>query len=107
PIVGVGTMCKRQHTEEALAVLRPLHSLGLRLHGFGFKIDGLRAGASALLASADSMAWSKAAASRPVKLLGCTHKHCGNCVRWALAWRQDVLKASEDGRRRYQPHLFV
>jgi len=22
---------------------------------------------------------------------GCTHKHCGNCLRYALAWRERVV----------------
>lgn len=41
PLVGVGSVCRRQRTAEVLAVLSPLKALGLRLHGFGVKVTGL------------------------------------------------------------------
>lgn len=37
PVVGVGTVCRRQHTLRASLLLDELASLGLRLHAFGFK----------------------------------------------------------------------
>lgn len=97
PLVGVGSVCRRQKEEEGLEVIRPLAALGLRLHGFGFKITGLRNGGSQLLRSADSMAWSYAA-RRQKPLPGCYgHKNCANCLRFALLWRQKVLRAIEEG----------
>jgi len=74
--------------------LRVLASQGLRLHGFGFKQQGL-ANAANILASADSMAWSYAARRKP-PMPGCTtHKNCANCMRYALDWRERVLAIVE------------
>ncbi len=91
PIVGVGSICRRQETTEAVFILKSLAALGLRLHGFGFKILGLRRVAS-LLASSDSMAWSFAA-RRSAPLPGCTHRNCANCFRYALMWRERLMSS--------------
>jgi hypothetical protein len=88
PLVGLGSVCRRQATGEITALVTALAGRGLRLHGFGVKTGGLdRYGH--LLASADSMAWSFAARRRP-PLPGCTHANCANCLRYALAWRADL-----------------
>ena len=89
PIVGVGSVCRRQSTSALLAVLEPFSELGLRLHGFGVKLTGLALAAS-LLASSDSMAWSFTA-RRSDPLPGCEHRSCANCLRYALLWRERVL----------------
>src|SRR5690606_9297298 len=89
PVVGLGSVCRRQGTAEAERIIATLASMGLRLHGFGFKLQGLvRVGR--LLASADSMAWSYDARRRP-PLPGCRHKNCANCLRYAMLWRERVL----------------
>jgi hypothetical protein len=106
PLVGVGSVCRRQGTDALLAVLRPLAALGLKLHGFGVKIDGLRNGGAALLESADSLAWSRAARYDP-PLPGCRHKTCANCLPYALRWREKVLRAVTSGRQRHRPVLFA
>lgn len=91
PLVGVGTVCRRQHTGEAVALLRRLRGLGLRLHGFGLKLQGLVKAGDAL-ASADSMAWSFDARRLERPWCGATaHKNCANCLRYALHWRARVL----------------
>jgi hypothetical protein len=41
PVVGVGSVCRRQHTEEIAVLMSRLHSLGLRVHGFGLKTDAV------------------------------------------------------------------
>lgn len=94
PLVGVGTVCRRQSTLSAALLLGVLQQLyGLRLHGFGLKLTGLRAAAQHL-ASADSMAWSLSARkNRP--LPGHTHRSCANCMEYALDWRRDALDAME------------
>lgn len=87
PIVGIGTVCRRQDTakaEEIVLSLQPLHC-----HGFGVKITGLSNYGWAL-ASADSMAWSFNARKNP-PLPGCKHKNCNSCLRWALAWRERLM----------------
>ncbi len=60
--VGVGSVCKRNTSpREIAAVLRAIKQArpDLRLHGFGVKLSALQsAEVRALLATADSMAWS-------------------------------------------------
>jgi len=88
PLVGLGSVCRRQATDTIMALVTRLQPL--RLHGFGVKTDGLaRVGFG--LASADSLAWSfDARYARP--LHGCTHQTCANCLRYALWWRQRVIE---------------
>lgn len=87
PLVGVGSVCRRQSTHEAAAIFRALE--GLNLHGFGLKKDGLYAYGDCLV-SADSMAWSSR--GRRSRLKGCTHASCANCLRFALRWRDQLLE---------------
>jgi hypothetical protein len=89
-VVGLGSVCRRQGTRSIAAVVSELAGYGLALHGFGIKTTGLTAYARQLV-SADSMAWSYAARRRP-PLPGCTHRNCANCPRWALQWRDRVLR---------------
>ncbi len=86
PVVGVGSVCRRQDTAEAARIFRSLD--GLSLHGFGVKVDGLMVYGDALY-SADSMAWSYGARYAPA-LPGCTHKNCANCLKYARRWRKRV-----------------
>lgn len=91
PIVGVGTVCRRQGTHEGVDLFKLLSWYGLRLHGFGVKLSGLRK-ASRYLASADSLAWSYAARRRREPCpWGKTHKNCANCLPYALRWREQVI----------------
>lgn len=90
PVVGLGSVCRRQHTGGVEWLIRQLAAdYGLRLHGFGFKTLGLGRVADSL-ASADSMAWSMAA-RRDKPLTGCSHATCANCLRYALNWRRNLL----------------
>jgi hypothetical protein len=103
PAVGLGSVCRRQSTGEAVSIVRELAGLGLRLHAFGFKLQGLRAAAH-LLASADSMAWSFDA-RRNDPLPGCPHRSCANCIRYALSWRERAVSICQDDSPR-QGWLF-
>jgi hypothetical protein len=99
PIVGLGSVCRRQATEEAHLIIMALHRRGVRrLHGFGVKILGLeRYGHK--LTSADSLAWSADARrrQRPIpECVGGRHKNCANCPRFALQWRDRVLNTLPD-----------
>lgn len=90
--VGLGSICRRQATEEIGEIVAALRGLdeGLPLHGFGVKTAGLvRYGQH--LASADSMAWSFDG-RRSEPLPGHTHKNCANCLPYALKWRTRVLE---------------
>lgn len=93
PVVGVGSICRRQATTFAGIVLRWLADEGLRLHGFGFKTTGLL-GSHEYLASADSMAWSFNARRNP-PLPECArrarHERCTSCMAYALEWRAALL----------------
>lgn len=94
PIVGLGSVCRRSGTEEAVGIVLGVlqHVPGVRLHGFGFKIEGLDIARSAL-ASADSLAWS----FRGRHVHDADHPHergarsCANCMTFALAWRESLL----------------
>jgi hypothetical protein len=88
PLIGLGSVCRRQDTEVAGRIVRSLAPL--RLHGFGVKLTGLGSFSDAL-ASADSMAWSFRARN-DAPLPGCTHRSCANCPRYALRWRDRVLE---------------
>jgi hypothetical protein len=90
PVVGLGSVCRRQGTPAIAAIVTELAGYGLALHGFGIKTQGLGTYARHL-ASADSMAWSYTARRQPA-MPGCTHRNCANCPRWALAWRDRVLR---------------
>jgi hypothetical protein len=99
PLVGVGSVCRRQHSEQIGEVFRAIRDAGvIRLHGFGVKAQGL-ARYGQLLTSADSMAWSMDARRKP-PLPGCAgHINCANCRRYAYPWaaRMQAIADSADG----------
>lgn len=118
PLVGVGSICRRQASDEAGEILMALRERGLtRLHGFGFKIEGLRRYGH-LLVSADSMAWSAGAMYHGQKaerqglphglMPSCTPgphhpaKNCANCRPYAMSWRRHVLTAARSRPRLMQ-----
>lgn len=90
PRVGVGSVCRRQATNEGVEILAEVAAMGIKAHGFGLKKGFLRL-AAGRLASCDSLAWSDGARRRRVRLDGCEHSTCANCLRYALAWRDEVL----------------
>ena len=92
PVVGVGSVCRRQGTWDIGRVMATLSGMGIRLHGFGVKKQGLVLCAR-YLTSADSMAWSYRA-RHDWPLPGCTHRRCANCSRYALRWRDELLAPS-------------
>lgn len=100
PVVGLGSVCRRQAMGEAVEIVSSLADLDLRIHGFGFKMSGLRAIGN-LMHSADSMAWSYNARRNP-PLPGHEHRHkaCTTCIEWAMQWRERALNAI--GFRPYQ-----
>lgn len=93
PTVGVGSVCRRQNSNEGAAIVTAMQALGLKVHAFGFKVEGVRRCATKLTSS-DSLAWSRGARFVP-PLAGCPHKTCSNCARYALKWRQAVLRAAQ------------
>lgn len=93
--VGIGSVCRRAGTTEAIRTVSLLAGAGIRLHGFGLKTTAVKVLAP-FLASSDSMAWSYRARRGEISLPGCTHKRCTNCLPWALQWRSHVLKMRTD-----------
>lgn len=89
-IVGVGSVCRRQNSNEIENLIRSIYLEGIRIHGFGVKSQGLER-YSQYLVSADSMAWSFSARYDP-PLEGCTHKNCSNCIRYALRWYNNLVR---------------
>lgn len=99
PLVGIGTVCRRQDTASGRAVIEALEPHQLPLHGYGVKTTGLAAFGQHLTSS-DSMAWSYRArmAARDRSKIGlagsvshCTKTNCANCLHFALEWRQRLL----------------
>jgi hypothetical protein len=92
PVVGLGSVCRRQATAEIEEIVNHFHAKGYRLHGFGVKTLGLERYASKLV-SADSMAWSDDARRSPEgPLPGHTHKNCANCPDWAIRWHRRIVQ---------------
>jgi hypothetical protein len=91
PLVGLGSVCRRQATGEIDSIVRSVGCV-LPLHAFGVKISGL-ASYGRWLTSADSMAWSFAGRREP----GCAASHCSeaNCRRFALSWRERAVAAAD------------
>lgn len=85
PVVGVGSVCRRQDSQEIHDIMAELSRLGVKLHGFGVKATGLERYAD-LLVSADSQSWSYAARRRVGR---CPHGIVAweaNCPDYAAAW---------------------
>jgi hypothetical protein len=89
PVVGLGSVCRRQGTSEIEALITALAEHGLSLHGFGVKKQGL-ARYGPLLTSSDSLAWSAHARRTPVLLPGHRHKNCANCFEFAMSWAGQI-----------------
>jgi hypothetical protein len=77
PLVGLGSVCRRQATGEVERLIKLLCALGVKVHSF------------------DSMAWSYLARrSGPLPGHAARHKNCANCLDFALMWREDIIKAT-------------
>lgn len=99
PIVGVGTICKRQASSQAARIIYALSLQRLRIHAFGVKSDGIRMYGD-WISSADSMAWSFVARRRPVLMDGHVgHKNCANCLPWALEWHRTRIANDQSPRQ--------
>ena len=96
PLVGIGSVCRRQHTSEIEEIVKRIHGMGIKLHGFGVKINGLKRYGQ-YLSSADSLAWSFGARRGGKRCSDLSHhktsKNCANCLTYALEWRQKMVQA--------------
>lgn len=94
-IVGVGSVCRRQNTEEIFHLFKELHSMNLNLHGFGVKTLGLKK-YHQYLTSCDSLAWSLHSRLGNKKCNSClsnNNKNCANCLQFAENWRKNILSS--------------
>lgn len=94
PTVGLGSVCRRENTNEIGEIVAAMTARGIRCHGFGCKEGAVRRYGD-MLASADSMAWSLAGRRRGT----CTHlkSRCANHMHYAMAWRDSVVSAPKGG----------
>lgn len=92
-LVGIGSVCRRSNAS-ATQLLRRLARGGLRFHAFG--VDTRAVGKCGdVLVSYDSMAWSVSARRERIltpQCVGKGHKTCSNCMEYAIAWREEVLR---------------
>jgi hypothetical protein len=94
PVVGLGSVCRRQGTGEITALAEML-TPRLALHGFGVKTRGLLA--ADLFTSADSASWSRTARYEPgIPGHEQLHKTCANCLDFARRWRDGLLGQLDD-----------
>jgi len=95
--VGVGSICRRQATQEAVDILKSINELGINIHGFGLKREALK-NVLSCLASADSMAWSFNArhsgktCGRVNERTGNPIKNCANCYHAAVEWYEKTMQ---------------
>jgi hypothetical protein len=107
PVVGLGSVCRRQDTDEAGFIIDSIRERGIRtIHGFGFKIEGLR-NCWHQLATADSLAASKdgrhaGPCQHPPYAAGVQPKSEANCLPYFLAWRRRHIKPPIRRRPRQQ-----
>lgn len=89
PLIGVGSICRRQNTLRAQMWIREWASYGLKLHGFGFKIEGIKECFQSL-ETADSQAWSFHA--RRMKISNQDPEADSNSLEQALEWRSGLME---------------
>ena len=87
PVVGLGSVCRRNATDDIVSIIPSLS--GLNLHAYGVKGHPLRQTHN-ILVSADSMAWSYRA-RRGGRHPDCKHRRCNNCRKFAALWRENLL----------------
>jgi len=95
-IVGVGSVCRRQKTDEIGKIIKGISSKGIKIHGFGIKSGGIKKYGQ-WLESSDSLAWSYGARYSKKRCKKCslidkpTSKNCANCLFYALEWREKII----------------
>ena len=90
PLVGVGSVCRRQNSDEIELVFYNLWLQDLKnTHGFGVKLYGLD-DYQQYIKSADSTAWAASAKWRPNICGNLDHKSCSSCYVWAHQWYEKI-----------------
>ena len=86
--VGLGSVCRRQASDEIGQIAKLVSDAGIKAHGFGVKAQGIKKYGH-YLKSADSLSWSFT--GRYLKQTKCGKQSCSNCLHFALEWRDNVL----------------
>lgn len=92
-IVGVGSVCRRQSSDEIKDIIKEISKKGINIHGFGVKTNGLKK-YKQYMNSCDSLAWSFSARKLKEKCFKCQNKNiknCANCLNYALKWRSNLF----------------
>ena len=94
PLVGLGSVCRRQNTNDIERIVKYFFHKDIKLHGFGVKINGMKRYGE-MLESSDSLAWSYDARWTKrhcsIHKENPTTKNCANCLQYALEWREKVI----------------
>ncbi len=98
PYMGIGSICRRNATEQIIAIIEAVKKElpYTKLHGFGIKTEVLQdKRVHHWLHSGDSMAWSFA--GRYVKVKPCNkkciypnQKNCANCRIYMMKWYKSI-----------------
>ena len=93
PLVGLGSVCRRQNSLEIELVVYNMWLLKLKCHGFGVKLRGLD-DYKQYLQTADSQAWSAVASytHQPLCRPDAGHRTCSVCYEWAHQWYDKVYE---------------
>ncbi|WP_042377176.1 hypothetical protein [Gordonia alkanivorans] len=91
PVVGLGSVCRRESTSEVGDILDAIldRDPDLPIHLYGVKLDVLRRYGSRI-SSCDTLAWSFTARRNP-GIAGHTHRSCSNCREYAMRWRRKIV----------------
>lgn len=94
--VGVGSICRRQNTNEIEKLIKILYDNKINIHGFGVKIKGLSK-YHMYLKSSDSLAWAVTGRYFSKKDT-CRHKYlnCSNCIDFAFNWYKNNIEKYVD-----------
>jgi hypothetical protein len=97
PLVGLGSVCRRQHSRDVEEIVRSMAERAPHLHAFGVKTLGLRCFAD-VIASSDSAAWSLR--GRYVRGCSSSHRRESNCLSFALRWRTQLTNSLDNNDKK-------
>jgi hypothetical protein len=91
PLVGIGSVFRRQGETRIALLIEDIARQGIKLHAFGMKTKGIEL-CGHVLESSDSMSWSYTARRQGNFCGSLTHKNCANCLIYATEWRDRIVR---------------
>jgi hypothetical protein len=92
--VGVGSICRRQSTNQICEIIDMISAREIKIHAFGVSNRGLPL-YHEKITSADSLAWSRFGRYNPTLSASehCrdTHINCANCYPFSMIWKDNLL----------------